>query len=81
MFYLAAFPQFITIGETSALSSFLLVTVHSALNALWFGAMVLLFASLTAMARSGTFQRRLQAVTGAVFIGCGWKRASYRPAV
>lgn len=81
MFYLAAFPQFITIGETSALSSFLLVTVHSALNALWFGAMVLLFASLTAMARSGTFQRRLQALTGAVFIGFGWKLASYRPAV
>ncbi|MEO1201011.1 MAG: LysE family transporter, partial [Pseudomonadota bacterium] len=81
MFYLAAFPQFITIGETSVLSSFLLVSVHSALNALWFGVMVVLFASLTAVARSGAFQRRLQAVTGVVFIGFGWKLASYRPSV
>lgn len=81
MFYLAAFPQFITIGETSVLSSFLLVSVHSVLNALWFGVMVVLFASLTAVARSGAFQRRLQAVTGVVFIGFGWKLASYRPSV
>lgn len=81
MFYLAASPQFITVGETSVLSSFLLVMVHSALNALWFGAMVLLFSSLTAVARSGAFQRRLQTVTGLVFIGFNWKLASYRPAV
>ena len=79
MFYLAAFPQFITIGETSAASSFLLVFIHSMLNAVWFGVMVLLFSSLTAIAGSGRFQRWLKGATGVVFVGFGLKLASYRP--
>ncbi len=79
MFYLAAFPQFITIGETSVASSALLGFIHSMINAMWFGVMVLLFSSLTAVARSGSFQRCLKAVTGVVFIGFGLKLASYRP--
>ena len=79
MFYLAAFPQFITAGQTSAASSFLLVFLHSMINALWFGAMVLLFSKLTSVARNGRFQRWLKGVTGVVFIGFGLKLASYRP--
>jgi threonine/homoserine/homoserine lactone efflux protein len=81
MFYLAAFPQFIAQGQSSALSSFLLVTLHSAIAAAWFAAMVLLFARLTALARTGSFQRWLKATTGAVFIGFGVKLASTRPAL
>lgn len=81
MFYLAAFPQFITLGETSAASSFLLVSIHSLLNAIWFGVMVLLFSKLTAAAQSGAFQRWLKAITGAVFVGFGIKLASFRPNV
>lgn len=57
MFYLAAFPQFISIGETTAAASFFLVFVHSMINAIWFGAMVLLFSRLTKVANSGNFQR------------------------
>ena len=79
MFYLAAFPQFISIGETSAASAFLLVFLHSMINAVWFGAMVLLFSGLTAVARSGPFQRWLKGVTGIVFVGFGLKLASLRP--
>ena len=79
MFYLAAFPQFITIGETSAAASFLLVFIHSMINAVWFGVMVLLFSAMTATARSGSFQRWLKGVTGVVFIGFGLKLASYKP--
>lgn len=79
MFYLAAFPQFLTPGETSAAAAFLLVFLHSMINALWFGAMVVLFSRLSAAARSGRFQRRLKAVTGVVLIGFGLKLASYKP--
>ncbi len=78
MFYLAAFPQFITVGETSAASAFTLVSLHAAINALWFAAMVLLFARLTKAARSGRFQRWLKGVTGAVFVGFGVKLATMR---
>ena len=79
MFYLAAFPQFITIGETSPLASFFLVFLHSLVNAVWFGAIVVLFAKLSAAARSRTFERWLKGVTGVVFIGFGAKLATIRP--
>lgn len=77
MFHLAAFPQFITVGETTALASFTLVFIHSLINGVWFGAMVLLISRLTAMSRNGSFQRWLTGVTGVVFIGFGAKLATY----
>ena len=79
MFYLAAFPQFITIGETTAAASFLLVVIHSVINAVWFCAMVLLLDRFVSVARNGRFQRWLQGLTGVVFIGFGAKLATYRP--
>lgn len=79
MFYLAAFPQFITPGETSAAASFLLVALHSLVNAVWFGAMVMLFSTLTKVARSGSVQRWIKGVTGVVFIGFAAKLATTRP--
>lgn len=81
MFYLAAFPQFITLGETTPAASFMLVFIHSMINAVWFGAMVLLMSRLTSVAQSGRFQRWLKGVTGVVFIGFGAKLASYKPAL
>ena len=83
MFYLAAFPQFIphTAGESAAVgAAFALVVIHSLLNAIWFGAMVLLFARLTGAAQNQTFQRWLKGVTGAVFVGFGVKLATIRAA-
>ena len=81
MFYLAAFPQFITVGETSAASSFMLVSIHAGVNALWFAAMVLLMARLTRVASSGPVQRWLKGVTGVVFLGFGAKLATVRAGV
>lgn len=81
MFYLAAFPQFITIGQTSPAAGFLLVSVHAVLNAIWFGAMVMLLAKLTNAARNVKFQRWLRGVTGVVFIAFGAKLAAIRPDV
>ncbi|MGC1495476.1 MAG: LysE family translocator [Sulfitobacter sp.] len=79
MFYLAAFPQFITLGETTPLASFMLVFIHSMINAVWFGAMVLVMSRLTAIARNATFQRWLKGITGFVFLGFGAKLATYKP--
>lgn len=78
MFYLAAFPQFIAASHAGVASAYVLVTVHALINLIWFGAMVLMFARLTGLARSGRFQRWLQGITGAVFIGFGLKLASLR---
>jgi threonine/homoserine/homoserine lactone efflux protein len=79
MFYLAAFPQFITLGETSPAAAFLLVFIHSMLNALWFIPMVLLFSRLARATRNPGFQRWLKGLTGIVFVGFGLKLATYRP--
>lgn len=78
MFYLAAFPQFIAAGHGGTGSAYLLVAVHSLINALWFGWMVLMFARLARFSRSARFQRGLKGVTGLVFIGFGLKLASLR---
>ncbi len=76
MFYLAAFPQFVTVGDAPALSSFVLVAIHSLLNALWFGAMVLLLGRLSGWAQSPHVQRYLKYTIGVVFIGFGVKLAN-----
>jgi len=78
MFYLAAFPQFISAEQTSAESAFFLVFLHSMINAVWFGAMVLLFSSLASVVRNVNFQRWLKGTTGVVFMGFGIKLASLR---
>lgn len=79
MFYLAVFPQFIPLNDHPMAFAFLLVFLHSMINLVWFGAMVLLFARLSSVTRNGRFQRWLKGVTGAVFIGFGLKLATLRP--
>ena len=79
IFYLAAFPQFIPVGEGAIGSAFMLVCVHAMINAVWFGAMIMMLARLTRYAGSGRFQRVLKATTGAVFIAFGVKLATFRP--
>jgi RhtB (resistance to homoserine/threonine) family protein len=78
MFYLAAFPQFISQAHGALGASFTLVFIHSMLNLVWFSAMVLLFSRLTAAARNSTFQRWLKEVTGIVFVGFGAKLATLK---
>jgi threonine/homoserine/homoserine lactone efflux protein len=79
MFYLAAFPQFITQAHGAFGASFTLVFMHSLINLIWFSAMVVLFARLSGAARNASFQRWLKGVTGVVFIGFGAKLASLKP--
>lgn len=78
MFYLAAFPQFITIGDGVAASAYILVFLHTLINVAWFGTMVFLLARLARYTNRGSFQRWLKGVTGIVFIGFGVKLATYR---
>ncbi|WP_341363881.1 LysE family translocator [Thalassospira sp. SN3W] len=79
IFYLAAFPQFIPVGDGAITSAFMLVCVHASINIIWFSTMIILLSRLTGMARSGSFQRALKAVTGSVFIAFGIKLAMFRP--
>lgn len=78
MFYIAAFPQFITAEQNGTELFFLLVSIHAGLNVLWFSGMVLAFAYLTRGAQNRTFKRWLNGVTGFVFIGFGLKLATFK---
>jgi threonine/homoserine/homoserine lactone efflux protein len=73
MFYLAAFPQFIPVGEQAIVYAFFLVSLHALINVFWFGAMILLLSKLSKSTQSHFFQRILKSVTGVVFIGFGAK--------
>ncbi|WP_343561692.1 LysE family translocator [Kiloniella sp. b19] len=81
MFYLAAFPQFITPGQDSALNSLFLISLHATVVVLWFGSMILLLTGVRKATRSDRFQRWLKGATGAAFVGFGLKLASYKPNV
>ncbi len=78
MFYLAAVPQFLPIGEVTATNVFLLVFIHSSINGIWFFGMVLLLSKLVGVTQSTTVQRWIKGVTGVIFIGFGAKLASLK---
>lgn len=73
MFYLAAFPQFIPLGESAITYSFMLVSIHAFLNIIWFGLMVSLLLRLKSIASQSFFKKLLKSVTGIIFIGLGVK--------
>ena len=74
MFYLAAFPQFISL-ESNAYSAYTLVTAHSLVNLVWFSIMVLALSRVKNVANNVKFKTWLNSITGAVFIGFGAKLA------
>lgn len=79
MFYLAAFPQFISMDANTVGWGLTLVTVHALINVVWFGGLVLLFSSLKGLTGNAAFQRWLKTAMGAIFIGFGVKLATLRP--
>lgn len=79
MFYLAAFPQFIPVGDGAMAAAFSLVAIHAAINMVWFGSMILLLSRMTRAAGNPAFQRWLKGATGLIFMGFGLKLASLKP--
>lgn len=78
MFYLAAFPQFRSVGE-SVYQAYFLVSAHAFINLVWFSVMVLLLSRLKKLASSASFNKWLRSVTGVVFIIFGAKLAFVKP--
>lgn len=74
MFYLAAFPQFISINE-GALNAYALVTAHSMINFVWFSIMIFMLLRIKNATNNARFKRWLNSITGFAFIGFGSKLA------
>lgn len=74
MFYLAAFPQLVSLNE-STIDSFKLVTLHSLINFVWFSIMIYTLSRIKVIATSMRFRQWLNSVTGVVLIYFGVKLA------
>lgn len=74
MFYLAAFPQFMSNTE-SALSAYTLVTAHSIVNFLWFTMVIMVLSKVRKVTDNTRLKTWLNSITGAVFIAFGSKLA------
>lgn len=74
MFYLAAFPQFISVND-GAMNAYALVTAHSIVNFIWFSAMVFMLSRIKNATNNTQFKKWLSSITGVVFIGFGSKLA------
>ncbi|NDV25079.1 LysE family translocator [Desulfovibrio sp. JC010] len=75
VFYLALLPQFITPGESILRQSLLLMTIHFSMGIIWFSFVTLALGRVRHLVSGGKFKKRLEALSGVVFIGLGLKMA------
>lgn len=75
MFYLAAFPQFISLDD-NIMQAYMLVIIHALINIIWFVALVALFARLAEVKFSKRLIKAFKSLSGAIFIGFGAKLAT-----
>lgn len=77
MFYLAALPQFVPMTEPhSVINVLTLVFIHSLINLVWFGSLILVFANVARAVRSPKMVRWLKGLTGIIFLGFGARLAT-----
>jgi len=79
LFYLAAFPQFMPVGDQALIGAFTLVVIHSLIAILWFSGMVFVMGKVSGAVRNPAFQRWIKGAGGVVFLGFGAKLAAFKP--
>ncbi|WP_415714617.1 LysE family translocator [Maridesulfovibrio sp.] len=78
VFYLALLPQFISPGESILRQSMLLMAIHFSMGIIWFSFVTLALGRIRHLVSGGKFKKRLEAISGIVFIGLGLKMALSR---
>lgn len=78
VFYLALLPQFISPGESILRQSLLLMAIHFSMGIIWFSFVTLALGRIRHLLSGGKFKKRLEALSGVVFIGLGLKMALSR---
>ncbi|MEJ2041179.1 MAG: LysE family translocator, partial [Desulfosarcinaceae bacterium] len=78
MFYLAVFPQFISLEGNPILESFILVGVHSIVVVIWFSFIIIALAKITSTLSSMKFKRIVQGATGALMLWFGYRLLMYQ---
>ncbi len=71
MFYVAAFPQFITFGEASYLDAFTLVAIHASIIFFWFLGVTQLVDKIKTLSKESRIGRWVQRASGALLVYFG----------
>ena len=75
VFYLALLPQFISPGESILRQSLLLMTIHFSMGIIWFSFVTLALGRIRHLVSGSKFKKRLEVLSGVVFIALGLKMA------
>lgn len=78
IFYLAAFPQFLSIND-SIFRAYLLVLSHAMISVSWFTMLVIIVHKLKELTVDGWFSQGIQSAIGITFIGFSVKLAILSP--
>ena len=78
MFYLSVMPQFLPAGLPVLAGSLLLGAIHIGLGVVWLSLLVLVSHRAPAWLRRPVVRRRLEQLTGVVFLGFGLRLALER---
>lgn len=77
MFYLAVFPQFISLDSNPVTKSIILVAIHSTIVTLWFLFVIIAVSSVTCALSSGRFKQFLQGMVGSLMLWFGYHLLIY----
>jgi threonine/homoserine/homoserine lactone efflux protein len=77
MFYLAAFPQFISLNDSPIVDSFILVGIHSIVVVFWFSIIIFLLGKAVNAVTSLMFKKLVQGATGVLMLWFGYRLLIY----
>lgn len=78
MFYLAVFPQFVSIEGNPFIESFILVGIHSVVVIIWFSFVIVALGTATQIVSSIKFKRIVQGATGSLMLWFGYRLLIYQ---
>ncbi len=76
VFYLAILPQFISLGESILLKSFMLASIHAVIRLVWYSTLAVFLARIATMLKRPRVQQWLEITSGAVLVILGLKIAA-----
>ncbi len=68
MFYLAAFPQFVSFQSAYHLEAFALVSIHAAIMVVWFSAACIVISNIKQLNRDSSLGRWVQYICGGILV-------------
>ena len=78
MFYLAVFPQFISLEGNPVFEPLILVGIHAIVVVIWFSFLIIALGKISRALSSFKFKRIVQGATGSLMLWFGYRLLAYR---